>query len=193
MSFMEQRVEGIYHSMEEALQAVDRLKARGYDRKNLTIVANEEVQKEFPSNVDVEINTLENDRKQADSNDDDKSLWESVKDAFTTDDSDDNSNDDNVDSGQKDDRLSNYREAIRDGDLAVLITGAPNSDELADTTINSDAVDPDTPDPAPINPDSPGSDSINLDPGHPETPRPDRTNPDPLDTDITKDNKRDNR
>lgn len=49
---MEKRVEGIYSNVEDAMQAVDRLREKGYNHKNITVVANDEVRNRLSSNIE---------------------------------------------------------------------------------------------------------------------------------------------
>src|SRR5690625_3600393 len=87
---MERRVEGIYPNVEEALRAVDRLREQGYSRENITLVANDEVRRTFGSDVDADVSTQDIDQDRSmdrvDEGDEDRSVWESIKDFFTMDD-----------------------------------------------------------------------------------------------------------
>ena len=83
---MEKRVEGIYSNVEDAMQAVDRLREKGYNHKNITVVANDEVRNRLSSNVDAEVTTEDTEdhhsMDRVDRENDDQSLWESIKDFF---------------------------------------------------------------------------------------------------------------
>lgn len=161
---MNKRVEGIYPNVEEALQAVDRLRDQGYTRDAITLVANEEIQGRFSSNIDANITTEDrsmdrvddettsqvtdthtNDDRSMDRTDEskeDKSFWDSVKDAFTFDDS----STDNPDYIAEEDPVYEYREVISQGQVAVLVDGDPgtkDSTSIADAqpnTIGPDGV-----------------------------------------------------
>lgn len=146
---MNKRVEGIYPNVEEALQAVDRLRDQGYTRDAITLVANEEIQGRFSSNVDANITTEDrsmdrvdeettsqvtdthiNDNRsmdRADESEEDKSFWDSVKDAFTF----DNSSADDSDYIAEEDPVYEYRDVISQGQVAVLISDDP---ETTDST-----------------------------------------------------------
>src|SRR5699024_12424804 len=122
---MEKRVEGIYSNVEEALQAVNRLKEKGYSHENITVVANEEVRNRLSSNVDAEVTTEDTEQDhhsmdRSDRGDDDRSLWESIKDFFTMDDSYDESNYDRLDHDVDNDSVYHHR-AIISRDVIVYI------------------------------------------------------------------------
>jgi len=154
---MEKRVEGIYSNVEEALQAVDRLREKGYTHDNITIVANEEVRNRLSSNVDAEVTTQDTDDNRSmdrvDRDDDDRSIWESIKDFFTMDDSYDETNYDNPDYDVENDPIYTHRDALRRGDIVVLISGEPHTDNDMNQTdtntmdknmVDRDVVDTDT-------------------------------------------------
>lgn len=54
---MKKRVEGSYASAEEAIEAVERLSRQGYSRKDIMLIANEEVSRKFPYSAKMEITT----------------------------------------------------------------------------------------------------------------------------------------
>lgn len=136
---MEKRVEGIYSNVEDAVQAVDRLREKGYTHDNITVVANEEVRNRLSTNVDAQVTTEDTkdhssmDRVDREDNDD-RSLWESIKDFFTMDDSYDESKFDHPDYDADNDPLYANREAIRRGEIVVLVTGEPDSHQGMDHT-----------------------------------------------------------
>lgn len=126
---MEKRVEGVYPNVEEALRAVDRLRLNGHDRKDITIVANEDVRSSVNQNVQDNITVQE---EAAEASDNDKSMWESIKDFFTPDDSTD------YDYGNENDPLYLYRDSIHEGKVVVLID---KGIEPTDTEIDTEIVE----------------------------------------------------
>ena len=80
---MVKELQGVYDNLDEAVAKVESLNERGYEEKDITILANREVEKDLPWNVNAEVSTS-SDRK----TDEDKSLWESIKSAFVVDDND---------------------------------------------------------------------------------------------------------
>ena len=131
---MVKRVEGVYPSVEEALRAVERLRDEGYSRNNITLVANEDVRTRLSAEVEADVTTQKGDETRTD--EDNKSFWESVKDAFTTDDSYDESNYDDPNYDAENDPVYDYRESISEGHVAVLVSGGPN---LNDSTAQNDS------------------------------------------------------
>jgi hypothetical protein len=141
---MERRVEGIYPNVEEALRAVDRLREQGYSRENITLVANDEVRRTFGSDVDADVSTQDIDQDRSmdrvDEGDEDRSVWESIKDFFTMDDTYDDPNYD-----VENDPLYAHRSVITEGEIAVLVTGEPTMDVGMDRTDTTDTMDMDPP------------------------------------------------
>ncbi|MEY8292329.1 DUF2382 domain-containing protein [Carnobacteriaceae bacterium 52-44] len=141
---MERRVEGIYPNVEEALRAVDRLREQGYSRENITLVANDEVRRTFGSDVDADVSTQDIDQDRSmdrvDEGDEDRSVWESIKDFFTMDDTYDDPNYD-----VENDPLYAHRSVITQGKIAVLVTGEPTMDVGMDRTDTTDTMDMGTP------------------------------------------------
>lgn len=141
---MERRVEGIYPNVEEALRAVDRLREQGYSRENITLVANDEVRRTFGSDVDADVSTQDIDQDRSmdrvDEGDEDRSVWESIKDFFTMDDTYDDPNYD-----VENDPLYAHRSVITQGEIAVLVTGEPTMDVGMDRTDTTDTMDMGTP------------------------------------------------
>lgn len=54
---MESYVQGVYGSLEEAIQAYDTMVMKGYPKKGFHLVANEKVQASFPGDTDLAIRT----------------------------------------------------------------------------------------------------------------------------------------
>lgn len=54
---MKKRVKGIYPSINKAVEAVEELKDQGYSRKDVLVIANEEVSRNFPHSEEMEITT----------------------------------------------------------------------------------------------------------------------------------------
>lgn len=109
---MEKRVEGVYPNVEEALRAVDQLRIKGHAREDITIVANEDVRNNVDANVQENITVRD---EGSDVSDNDGSMWESIKDFFTPDDSTDYGYDD------ENAPLYLYRDSIQEGKVVVLI------------------------------------------------------------------------
>src|SRR5699024_10228000 len=105
----------------------------------ITVVANEEVRNRLSSNVDAEVTTEDTEQDhhsmdRSDRGDDDRSLWESIKDFFTMDDSYDESNYDRPDYDVDNDPVYPHREAIRRGEIVVLVSGEPDTHQGMDHT-----------------------------------------------------------
>lgn len=161
---MNKKLEGIYPNIEEALQAVDRLRDQGYTRDAITLVANEEIQGHFSSNTDENLTTRDrsmdrvdaettsqvtdthtNDNRsmdRVDESEDDKSFWESVKDAFTF----GHSKTDDADYIAEEDPVYKYRDVISQGQVAVLVSNdseaidSPSKANTQPNTIGPDGV-----------------------------------------------------
>jgi len=129
---MNQKVEGLYPNVHKALRAVDLLRGQGYSRDEITLVANEDVRRKFGPNVDSKVNVQDYDEEAAE---DDSSFWDSIKDAFTFDETYDNANYDDPNYDSTNDPVYEHREAIQAGHIAVLIK---------DETDDVPSMEPDT-------------------------------------------------
>ncbi len=120
---MNNRVEGVYPTVDEALQAVDRLRVEGYARSDIKIIANDETRKRVNSNVQDNITPADEELDQE--QEEDRSFWEAIKDAFTM-------------SGpdyEELNPLNDYRDNIERGEVVVLVD--ESSDNYADTQPNT--------------------------------------------------------
>jgi len=126
---MEKRVEGVYPSVNEALRAIDRLRNEGYSRDDITLVTNEEVRSNYRSDINSE-----------NADEEDRSFWDSVKNAFTTDKSfeTENYDDPDYDHNIENDPVYAHKDAINDGAVVVLISDVPGArdTEINETTTN---------------------------------------------------------
>lgn len=134
---MDKRVEGVYPKVEEALQAIDRLRNQGYAHDEIILVANEEVREDLSSNVYADVSQQDIDEN--DPKDDDQSFWDSIKDVFTTDDSYEDEKFDDPNYITEDDPIYEYKDLISKGHVAILIRGevdatAHPASEVADRT-----------------------------------------------------------
>lgn len=118
---MNRRVEGVYATVEEAMAAVQRLRDEGYSRNDIFLVANADVRNNIPYTMDAEV-TTDTDTVGAGA-DDDRSLWEKIKDAFTVDDTYDASVSDNPDYDASNDPLAAHHTDIANGNIVVLLDG----------------------------------------------------------------------
>lgn len=116
-------LEGIYSTQEEAIAAINRLKDQGYSRSDISVVANTEVHSHFFTNMQVDttidVHAIHN------LDEDHRSLWEKIKDAFTLDDAYDEETyqDSQYDSISA--LLYEHRDEINRGSIAVLIEEEP--------------------------------------------------------------------
>lgn|SRR5699024_355045 len=138
---MNRRVEGVYNTVDEASEAVNRLRKQGYSRDDITLVANAEVRDKFAREIDSEVDTEEMDTNHSTSHaeDNDHSLWDSIKDFFTFDDSNDD-----PDYTTENDPLNKYRDAIKQGQIAVLVDEQTNTlEKKSITNTQPNTVGPD--------------------------------------------------
>ncbi len=106
-------VEGSYDTPHEVILAVKRLKEEGYRPENIRLISNTEVHDSFVHQLDIEVHVKD---PYEDGVDADSSLWEKIKDAFSTVD----------DYGEEpkhpeDDPLFYYRANIDAGKIIILI------------------------------------------------------------------------
>lgn len=102
---MVKEVQGVYNNIDEALEKVESLNKRGYHEKDIVILANRDVEKDLPWNVDASTASANEANVEQD-----KGFWESIKSAFVVDDVED----------------TNYRDdlvTVRDSHRADLDSG----------------------------------------------------------------------
>lgn len=133
---MNNKVEGVYTTVDEALRAVDRLRIEGYARNDIKIIANDETRNRVDSNVQENISPA--DEEFDNTEEEDKSFWDAIKDAFTM------SGPDYEDI----DPLNAYKDNIDQGQVVVLVNESNSNENYAETqpnTIGPDGVrDPET-------------------------------------------------
>lgn len=132
-------LEGIYSTQDEAMAAIERLKEHGYNRSDIFVVANTQIHGNLLTNMKVDTTV---DSQAIDNLDEDhRSLWEKIKDAFTLDDpyEEGTYSDPKYDSVNV--HLNPYREQIYRGSIALLVEEEPRSTTLTDD-IKTAAADP---------------------------------------------------
>lgn len=123
-------VVGKYDTRDEALEVVRKLKDAGYQKENIILYANEDVtqtQSDYEA-VNIEADTNKDTMSSRETNEDDQSLWEQIKGAFSSDtyDHDEQRRDDNYD--KEDDLLYPYRDDIKNGKVIVVLDGYKGED-----------------------------------------------------------------
>lgn len=114
------RVEGSYVRVEDAVDAVQRLRDKGYARSNIYVVANEAVRSAIPSySMEAEVSS-QSELRENTGNENERSMWEKIKDAFTLDENEtDPRTQPNYDADR--DPLYAYRDDIAQGNIIVLV------------------------------------------------------------------------
>lgn len=132
---MTKKVEGLYSKMEEAMQAIDRLREEGYAQDDITIISNEAIRDHILANTDAEISSQEGD---IDHTDDDRSFWQTIKDAFTL----NESQEEDLNYGEDDHLIAGYREDVKKGNILILVneeTDPENASIQPDTEATTQA------------------------------------------------------
>lgn len=123
------KVIGSYATRDEALDVVHRLKEKGFQKQNIILYSNEDTASTLGDHEAVDV-VADNDNATAapDRTDDDKSMWDKIKDAFTDDtyEYDERTRDTNY--NQDDDVLYPYRDDISNGNIVVVVDNAQNID-----------------------------------------------------------------
>ncbi|SFC52621.1 Heat induced stress protein YflT [Alkalibacterium subtropicum] len=122
-------VVGSYDTRDEALNIVHKLKDAGYQKENIILYANENVtqtQSDYEA-VNVEADTTPT-RETRETNKDDQSLWEQIKDAFSSDTYDHDERRRDASYNQEDDLLYPYRDDIKSGKVVVVLDGYKGED-----------------------------------------------------------------
>ncbi|MBM6615938.1 YsnF/AvaK domain-containing protein [Desemzia sp. RIT804] len=138
---MSKFVEGSYLSIEEAQKAIDVLVSQGYAERDITLVTNSSVKDSISLNTDVEVTT---DYSEASDTEDDRSMWDKIKDVFTVDTYDETSYD-SPDYNRDEDVLYNYKDDIDNGNIIVLVEDDPNIDRSNVDVTDADTLDTSSP------------------------------------------------
>lgn len=115
---MSKRLEGTYVSIDEAMMAVERLRDQGYGRNDIHVVADRSVRDSIPFTMDAEISATDEARKGE--AEDERSLWEKIKDAFTFNEYSEETYQDPT-TNNSDDPLQEYRNDLAAGKVVVLV------------------------------------------------------------------------
>lgn len=123
-------VEGSYVNPEEAFLAVERLQADGYKKEDIRLISNTATRNTFMDQPNMNVTTEDKHIQSTDQGtDDDRSMWEKIKDAFSAEDYEEN---DSVRS--EDDVLYNYQDDIANGSIVVGVDEDPNVKPIATDT-----------------------------------------------------------
>lgn len=136
----DQTIIGSYPTEKEAESVVKRLISEGYDKEDITIYTNSEKRTQLRNPKDVEVANPDVNGTDEDG-DNDKSFWESLKDAFTVRD-DDYYEDPNY--LVEDDTLHMYRDDLKKGYVIVGIDKADDGKDRREQS-SSDQVKADDP------------------------------------------------
>lgn len=104
-------VVGSYENQDEAASIINRLKEDGYQREDITLYGNS-------TDVDVETDNV---GQTTNDQEEDRSFWDKVKDAFSTDSYDYETNAEDPDYNQEDDVLYPYRDDITSGKTVIVV------------------------------------------------------------------------
>lgn len=123
-------VEGSYSTSQEAFAVVERLQAEGYKKDAIRLVSNTSTKNTFMDQPGMDVTT---DDTYTQTTDDDRSMWEKIKDAFSAEDYEENNS-----IRSEDDVLHNYQDDIANGNIVVVVDGDPYS-KIVDTDNNTEA------------------------------------------------------
>lgn len=156
---MSKFVEGSYLTVEEANRAVEKLISQGYDRSDITMVTNQSTNDSLSTDVHSKVYN-----KDA-NNDNDESMMDKIKDAFTG--GDDDSSDSNTTTSNENSVLKDYQDDINKGNVVVLVEDDSNLNTTKATeTANTfnppigNPVAPNTVNQPIVDPINPGSDTV---------------------------------
>ena len=115
---MSKRLVGTYVSIDDAMMAVERLRDQGYGRNDIHVIADRSVRDSIPFTMDAEVEATDESRKAE--MEDERSLWEKIKDAFTFNEySGETFQDPTTDNPE--DPLQEYRNDLAAGKVIVLV------------------------------------------------------------------------
>ena len=135
--YMEEKnltVIGSYSTREEALSVIERLRNEGYERDDIVIYTTDEAASRLGfdglSGIDVETDENRMDGEE------DRSLWEKIKDTFSFDTYDSET------ATPENDPLYQYRGDISDGKFVITVKGYRQPETTEDTMDTQDTVSP---------------------------------------------------
>jgi uncharacterized protein (TIGR02271 family) len=112
---------GSYSTREEALKVIEQLRSEGYNRDDIVIYTTDEAANDFGfsglSGIDVETDVNEGEGVVHE----DRSLWERIKDAFSTNTYDYSSNEEETGRSVDNDPLYRYRDDIAAGKIVITV------------------------------------------------------------------------
>lgn len=111
---------GSYSTREEALSVIEQLRDEGYDRDDIIIYTTKDAAQNFGfsglSGIDVETNVDE-----VEGTHEERSLWERIKDTFTSNTYEEDSYTEKADDSVNDDPLYSYKEDIAAGKIVITV------------------------------------------------------------------------
>jgi hypothetical protein len=115
---MKRQVVGSYERSQEAVEAVKELQEKGYQKQDITLICSAEARNLISNTTDVEVTTDEAITGEAAKGNgtDHQSIWEKIKETFST-----NDYDDRVCTSTDDDPLYAYQKDIANGNIIVMV------------------------------------------------------------------------
>lgn len=136
---------GSYRNEEEAIEVLKKLKEEGYNKENVTVYTNSKNIDGLKDSKDVNAN-IDNVKETDDRGEDDRSFWTKVKDSFSTNTYDYETDSKSPDYDQAGDILYPYSDDLDKGNIIVVVenyggnvntAGAANSDVRTDRARNT--------------------------------------------------------
>ena len=115
---MKKQVEGSYTTKKEALQTIQKLKESGYSKDEILLVANKDIRDSFTKEMDI---STASESSISGENEDDRSFWEKVKDAFTV--------EEPSEKNSEEDPLYSYHDDLDKGNIIILVNEKKDIDE----------------------------------------------------------------
>lgn len=143
MSKNNEVVLGSYRNQEEAIKVLKRLKEEGYNKENVTVYTNSKNIDELEDSKDVNAN-IDNVEQTTNNGEDDRSFWTKVKDSFSTNTYDYETDSKNSDYNQVDDILYPYRNDLDKGNIIVVVEnydGNTNLETNKESTSGTDLAE----------------------------------------------------
>lgn len=135
---MERYVVGSYASPQEAVNAVKKLQEEGYQKEDISLISSTEAKKNISNTTDIvgTTNKTDIDAEDKKNDEDNRSIWKKIKESFSSNDSNESDP-----SQSKDDLLDAYQQDIANGNVIVVVKGAPKKISSNETQ-STDRVTP---------------------------------------------------
>lgn len=138
---MKRFVEGSYSTQETAKLALEGLLARGYDKQDMTFIANASAAQTMADVPGVRVLIVDPEAQEGD-----ESLWDRIKDIFST-------REEPIDLVRDDELLTDYQDKLAQGNIVLLVESGIESDDSVKDDVDKNNIKDQVDEDPQLNPD----------------------------------------